>query len=178
VATSTTRLITFAEFEQLPNPQFGRYELRRGEPVIVAPPKLKHSTVQRRLRRLLEAAAGETGIVDSEFGFRPLPEGEFRIADVVFISQSRWQGIDLNGYFEGAPELVAEILSPSNTKKEMLDKRKLCLENGSREFWLVDIEHRQVEVSTLDGQTITYQAGQQIPLFFGPAVAVDAIFAS
>jgi len=177
VATSTTRLMTFAEFEQLPDPQFGRYELRRGEPVIVAPPKLKHSTVQRRLRRLLEAAAGETGIVDSEFGFRPLPEHEFRIADVVFIVQTRWQKIDLDGYFEGAPELVAEILSPSNTKKEMLDKRKLCLENGSREFWVVDIEHRKVEISTPDGQTINYQAGQQIPLFFAAtALAVDAIF--
>ena len=178
MATSTTRLLTFAEFERLPNPQFGRYELRRGEPVIVAPPKLKHSTVQRRLRRLLEAAAGETGIVDSEFGFRPLLEGEFRIADVVFISLARWQGIDLDGYFEGAPELVAEILSPSNTKAEMLDKKKLCLENGSQEFWVVDIDHRQVEVSTPDGRTITYNSGQQIPLFFGAGaqVDVDAIF--
>ena len=177
MATSTTRLITFAEFEQLPDPRFGRYELRRGEPVIVAPPKLKHSTVQRRLRRLLEAAAGETGIVDSEFGFRPLPEDEFRIADVVFISQARWQGIDLNGYFEGVPDLVAEILSPSNTKKEMLDKRKLCLETGSLEFWVIDIDHRQIEVSTPDDRTITYQSGQQVPLFFAAAsLAVDAIF--
>jgi len=177
VATSTTRVITFAEFEQLPDPQFGRYELRHGEPVIVAPPKLKHSTVQRRLRRLLEAAAGETGIVDSEFGFRPVPEGEFRIADVVFISQARWQGIDLNGYFEGAPELVAEILSPSNTRAEILDKKKLSLENSAQEFWVVDIDHRQVEISTPDGRTITYNSGQQIPLFFSAtALAVDAIF--
>lgn len=178
MATSTTRAITFAEFEQLPNPQFGRYELRRGEPVIVAQPKLKHSAVQRRLRRLLEAAAGEIGIVDSEFGFRPLPEHEFRIADVVFIFQARWQKIDLNGYFEGAPELVAEILSPSNTKAEMLDKKKLCLENGAQEFWVVDIDHRQVEISTPDGRTITYTSGQQIPLFLaaGANLNVDAIF--
>jgi Uma2 family endonuclease len=169
--------MTFAEFEQLPDPQFGRYELRRGEPVIVAPPKLKHSTVQRRLRRLLEAAAGETGIVDSEFGFRPLPEGEFRIADVVFISQSRWQGIDLNGYFEGAPDLVAEILSPSNTKAEILDKKKLCLENGSQEFWVVNIENRQVEVSATDGRTIAYTCGQQVPLFFAAGtLGIAAIF--
>ena len=178
MATSTTRLITFAEFERLPDPQFGRYELRHGEPVIVAPPKLKHSTVQRRLRRLLEAAAGEAGIVDSEFGFRPVPEGEFRIADVVFVSLARWQGIDLDGYFEGAPELVVEILSPSNTTSEMLDKKKLCLENGSREFWVVDIDHRQVEVSTPGRRPITYTSSQQIPLFFavGAHVNVDAIF--
>jgi Uma2 family endonuclease len=171
--------MTFAEFEQLPDPPFGRYELRHGEPVIVAPPKLKHLSVQRRLRRLLEAAAGETGLVDAEFGFKALPEGEYRIADLTFVSRARWQTADLNGYFEGAPELVVEILSPSNTKKEMLDKRKLCLENGSLEFWIVDIEHHQIEVSTPDGRTITYKSGQQIPLFFAPdtQLAVDAVVA-
>jgi hypothetical protein len=59
----------------------------------------------------------------------------------------------------------------------MLDKRKLCLENGSREFWVVDIDHRKVEISTPDGRTITYNSGQQIPLFFAAtALAVDAIF--
>ena|GEM_PF-3878740 len=42
---------------------------------------------------------------------------------------------------------------------------------------MVDIDHRQVEVSTPDGRTITYQSGQQIPLFFvATALAVDAIF--
>lgn len=147
--------------------------------MIVAPPKLKHSIVQRRFRRLLDAAAGETGIVDSEFGFKPLPDGEYRIADVVLISQSRWQGIDLEGYFGGAPELVAEILSPSNTKQEMLDKKNVCLKNGGREFWVVDIDHRQVDVSIPDERTVTYRAGQQIPLFFviGTHLNVNAIFA-
>lgn len=96
---------------------------------------------------------------------------------MIFVPQERWQKIDLNGYFEGAPELVAEILSPSNTKKEILDKSKLCLENGAREFWVVDIDRRQVEVSTPDGRTITYPSGQQIPLFFATGgLAVDAIF--
>ena len=60
----------------------------------------------------------------------------------------------------------------------MLDKKKLCLENGSQEFWVVDIDHRQVEISTPDGRTITYNSGQQIPLFFAPGahLNVDAIF--
>ena len=93
--------------------------------------------------------------------------------------QARWQGIDLEGYFEGAPELVAEILSPSNTKQEMLDKKNVCLKNGGREFWVVDIDHRQVDVSIPDERTVTYRAGQQIPLFFviGTHLNVNAIFA-
>jgi len=61
----------------------------------------------------------------------------------------------------------------------MLKKRKLCLENGSLEFWVVDIEQPQIEVSTPDGRTIAYKPGQQIPLFFaaGTYLDVSAIFA-
>jgi Uma2 family endonuclease len=76
----------------------------------------------------------------------------------------------------GAPDVVVEILSPSNTAAETLDKRNICLENGSREFWIVDADHRQVEVSTPDGHTITPKSGQEIPLFFGGRLAVDSIF--
>ena len=45
------------------------------------------------------------------------------------------------------------------------------------EFWIVDVERRVVEVSTADGRGAVYHAGQEIPLFFGGSVAVDAIFA-
>ena len=60
----------------------------------------------------------------------------------------------------------------------MFDKEKLCLENGAREFWVVDPDHRQVKVSTPDGRTVTYRSGQQIPIpLCGKAtVSVDAIF--
>jgi Uma2 family endonuclease len=34
------------------------------------------------------------------------------------------------------PELVIELISPSNTAAELREKKKLCLENGSREFGL------------------------------------------
>src|SRR5436190_2717496 len=171
--------MTFAEFKQLPDPPFGRYELRHGEPLIVAPPIFGHMKVQQMLRDLLDQAAAGAGRACTEFGFRPVPEHEYRIADVGYCSAERWNAADPNGYFTGAPDLAIEILSPSNTKKEIADKRKLCLENGSREFWVVDIEHRQVDVSTRDGRTISYKPGQQIPLFFtvGRRLDVGAVFA-
>jgi len=175
VATTTTKLMTFAEFEQLPNPPEGfRQELRHGELFQVAPPKFDHSRVQWQLRRLLERAAGDAGIVTMEIGFRPTLENEYWIADVALVSKASWNSGD--DYLSGAPQLVVEVLSPSNTATEMLDKRNICLENGSREFWVVNRDHRQVEVSTPDGHTITYKSGQEIPLFFGGSLAVDAIF--
>lgn len=169
--------MTFAEFERLPDPKDGRYELHHGEVVTVPFPKHKHYLTQRRLRLLLEPAAGSAGVVDMEIGFRAVPEHEYRVADVAFVAGERWRSTDPEGYVQGAPEIVIEVLSPSNTAMEILDKEKLCLDNGCREFWVVDIDRRQVKVSTPDGHTVTYRCGQEIPLMFGPAkLAVDAIF--
>ena len=178
MATTTSKLMTFAEFEQIPGtPEGFSYELRHGELVQMAPPRFEHSEVQWRLRDLLLRALGKLGAIGTEFGFRPLPEHEFRIADVVFISEERRKQTNPKGHFQGAPDIVIEVLSPSNTASEMLDKEKLCLENGCREFWIVDIDRRQVKVSTPDGHTITYKPGQDIVLFFGGRIAVDSIFA-
>jgi hypothetical protein len=46
----------------------------------------------------------------------------------------------------------------------------------SLEFWIIDIDRRQVKVSTPDGHAITYKSGQEIQLLFGGRLAVDAIF--
>ncbi len=175
MATTSTRLMTFEEFEKLPDHPHGlRYELRHGEPFLVPPPIHKHHLVQRRLMRLLEKAAGDAGEVSMEMGFRPLGERDYRIADVIFLAKHRWDGIDR--YLMGSPDLVAEVLSPCNTAAEIRDKRKLCLETGSREFWILDTDLREVEVSTPGGHSITYKSGGDIPLFFGGRIAVDAIF--
>jgi Uma2 family endonuclease len=128
------------------------------------------------VRDLLNAAAGDKGVVDLEIGFRGRPEHEYRVADVAFVSQERWEHISPDGNLAGAPEIVIEVLSPSNSAAEMLDKEQLCLENGSVEFWVVDPRGHQVKVSTTDDRTITYKSGHHIPLLFGGHIAVDEIF--
>ena len=178
MAASSTRLMTFAEFDELPEPEAARLELRHGELVTVSPPKHKHYRVQRRLRKLLENTAADAGVVEIEMAFRARPEYEYRIADVAFLTNERWNRIAATGHLQGAPELVIEVLSPSNTVSEINDKKALCLENGAREFWTVDIEHAQVDVATTDGRSVTFGAGQDVPLFFAPGavLAVDHIF--
>lgn len=176
MATTPTRLMTFEEFEALPDREGFRYELHHGELIEVPPPEHPHARAQWQLRRLLEPAAGPGGVVDKEIAYRALPEHEYRVADVAYMPRARWDAIQ--DYLFGAPDLVVEILSPSNTVTEMREKRKLCLANGSVEFWVVDPEQREVEVSTPDGHSVIYSSGQRIPLFFSPgsAIPVEAIF--
>jgi Uma2 family endonuclease len=81
-------------------------------------------------------------------------------------------------YFNGAPEVIVEVLSPSNTAREIAEKARISLANGTREFWVLDGKRRQVEVTTKDGRVTVYQSGEEIPLYFAPgkSIAVDAIF--
>ena len=179
MATAPTRLMTFAEFEQLPDPVAGRYELLRGELSLLPPPVFRHYATLDRLRRLLDSAgSGSSGRVCPEFAFRPRGEFDYYICDIAWVSDQRWDATAANSYFQGSPELVIEILSPSNRAAEMMVKEAVCLSTGAREFWIVDADLRQVKVSTPDGHTVTYKTGQNIPLFFaeGATLDVDCIF--
>jgi len=171
--------MTVEQFRQLPEDQFRHYELRHGELVKVTSPKLKHVLIQNRLVDLLRAAAAPGGFVSMEFGFRASAEYELRSADVGFVTKERFEASDPEDNLHGAPDLTIEVLSPSNSAAEMNEREKLCLENGCREFWVVDPDLRQVKVSTPDGITTAYRAGQEIPLriFDGKSLKVDAIFA-
>jgi Uma2 family endonuclease len=179
MAATTSHLMTVEEFRKLPEDSGPVYhELRHGEPVQLTRPKAKHYRIQLRLQKLLANAAPSDAIVGTELAFRPLPEHELRAADVAYVPGERWEKVDPDDNLHGAPDLVIEVLSPSNTAAEIYDKEKLCLENGAREFWVVDPDLRQVKVSTPDGRTVTYRSGQEIPLPFASAkIAVDAIFA-
>jgi Uma2 family endonuclease len=127
---------------------------------------------------LLSSAYGTAAFVTIEFGFRGLPEHEYRRADVVCISPERLAAAKGSDYFQGAPDMVIEVLSPSNTKAEMRARAALCLANGCLEFWVLDEKKRQVSVSTPNGATVTYHSGQSIPLRLSgdASLPVDRIF--
>jgi len=177
---ATTHLLTVEEFRKLPEDHGPVYhELRHGQLVAVTRPKLKHSLIQNNLRELLKQFAEPESYVDTEMAFRPLPEYELWCADVAYVSASRFRQADPEDNIQGAPDLVIEVLSPSNTAAEIYDKERTSLTNGAREFWVVDPGRRQVKVSTPDGRTVTWQSGQAIPLpLFGgeSRIRVDDIF--
>lgn len=52
----------------------------------------------------------------------------------------------------GAPDLIIEILSPGNTKKEMSDKFRVYEENGVREYWLVEPNDNVIIVYVLNDE--------------------------
>lgn len=160
--------MTVEEFRRLPEDSGSVYhELRHGEPVAVTRPKLKHFLIQRNLRELLMRSAESGSYVDTVVAYRPLPENELWVADVAYVSAERVRQADPDDNIRGAPELVVEVLSPSNTAAEIYEKERICLANGSLEFWVVDPDRAQVKATTRDGRTVTWQATDEIPVPFG-----------
>ena len=50
----------------------------------------------------------------------------------------------------GAPDLIVEILSPGNTKKEMKHKYSIYEESGVSEYWLVHPTDKNIQVFVLE----------------------------
>ena len=50
----------------------------------------------------------------------------------------------------GAPDLIIEILSPGNSKKELKNKYELYQEAGVREYWLVHPQDEYVIINVLE----------------------------
>lgn len=125
-----------------------------------------HTRVQQYTARCVSDAIGSSEIylVEKEFPFRPLPEHEVWIADIAVISADRWENTLDTGYHLGVPAIVMEILSPSNTASEMLDREDICLSNGALEFWLVDPDRSSVRATNAAGHSRVYHLVDSVPL--------------
>jgi Uma2 family endonuclease len=145
--TASTGLLTVQDFLKLPDPKEGHLELHHGEVVNVPPPKRGHQRIQRKAQALLVRSLGESVVVEVEMAFRPTPEHEVWRADVACISRERDAATPDDEYLIGAPEVVVEVLSPSNTADEIEDKRLICMENGCVSFWVLNGRRQTVSIT-------------------------------
>lgn len=60
-----------------------------------------------------------------------------------------------NDGVHGAPDLVVEVLSPSTAKNDRGYKKEVYSQCGVREYWIVDVANRMVEVYLPEGGQLT-----------------------
>jgi len=138
--------MTVQDFLKLPDPKEGHLELHHGEVVHILPPKLGHSRNQRNILALLLKHAPDA-FVEVEMPFRPTAEHEVWVADVGLVRAERERATGDDEYLMGSPELVVEVLSPSNTVDEINDKMAICMDNGCLSFWVVDGKRKRISVT-------------------------------
>jgi len=177
-AAAEPELITVEQYRQLPDREDVIQELHWGMVITSSRPKMGHAKLQSQLVRLLRPQAEHLGVVATEVAFRALPEYELRGADVAFVSRERWDATSDDDNLHGSPELVIEVLSPSNTKAEIHEKAVLFLSTGTKEFWVLDPKRRTVSVTPQSGNPVVYRIGDRIPLpMFQSELDVAGIFA-
>lgn len=78
------------------------------------------------------------------------PNGATRSPDASWVSRERWQALtpEQKGTFANiCPDFVVELRSSSDTLKSVQDKMREYIDNGALLGWLIDPQHRRVEIS-------------------------------
>lgn len=124
------------EHSELQNLPF-KIELNEYGQIIMSPLKVIHSLLQGEITRLLLKHI-KNGAVFPECAIYT-PKG-IKVADVVWASNDRLAQIKNEPYCSIAPEICIEVLSNSNSSKEMDEKKQLYFNQQAQEFWLCNAQ--------------------------------------
>jgi Uma2 family endonuclease len=145
---TAVKVWTDEELMALPKDGYKR-ELLQGE-IIMSPAGSEHGMICVRLVVALEQhiRLHKLGaVLDSSTGFRLNPD-DLLSPDAAFVSKSRLAGLKRlpRGFFAGAPDLVVEVLSPSDTAERMHEKLSQYFAHGARLAWVINPAERNALV--------------------------------
>jgi Uma2 family endonuclease len=153
---------TYEDWLELPNDGW-KYEIVDGVLHMSPPPRIEHQDISGELfvamraharrRKLGKVLAAPCGV---RLPGQPIPLEP----DILFVKHERLAIVG-ERYVEGAPNLIVEILSPSNASYDLETKFQVYQDAGVPEYWLVNPWEKTVTVYRLvDGvYTLTGQHG-------------------
>lgn len=149
---------TYEDYLRLPD-DGRRYEVIRGVLYVTATPTWPHQYAVWTLGFLLQEFARRQGlgtIAGAPFNIRlPYRIGDPVQPDLFFFragNEPRTEGSD----FQGVPDLVVEVLSPSTRRRDQTIKLEAYCAAGVPECWLVDPKGRTVTVHVLSEDRSRY----------------------
>ncbi len=110
-----------------------------GQIIMTPPPAPEHGEEQVEIGSLLKALM-KGGHTISECPVST--SGGVKGVDVAWISRERREPQRGQGCFTEAPEICVEIVSPSNSRREMKKKKRLYFEAGAEEVWFREPDGR------------------------------------
>ncbi len=150
MSQATNRVYWTTEDLKLLPESSNRYEIIDGHLLMTRAPHWKHQKATGQAYQVLNVWSER-----SELGQAvPTPgvifdDADNVIPDVAWISHERLAaGVDEEGHFTIAPELIVEVLSPGtqNERRDRETKLKLYAERGVQEYWILDWRTQQLEV--------------------------------
>ncbi len=152
MTTTQTKPLTYEEYLKEPE-TMSRFDIVDGKVIMSAAPNVQHQRTSMRTLRPLDRFVIEHGLgeifyapVDVIVQQEPL---RVRQPDLLFISNARAVIIH-EDRIHGGPDLVVEILSLGNSRREIESKLSDYARIGVRECWMVAPQGCTVEVLQLD----------------------------
>ncbi|KXK51072.1 MAG: Uma2 family endonuclease [Anaerolineae bacterium] len=172
VAQSSERIaqMTLEEFLNRPDTNLPM-EYEDGEVIMLPMPTTRHQRISRKLTRVIEDM-----ISSGEVFFAPLDVklgGRVYQPDVFWVKAGS-ACVDRGSHFDGPPDLVVEIASPSTSRRDRREKFTTYESSGVGEYWLIDPDGAVIEVHTLvDGKYQRYGVFGPEDTFTTPALGAD-----
>ena len=144
------RLLTADDLVKQPNDD-ARYELVKGVLRKMPPAGFEHGICAAEIgsRLNVHVKTHQLGYVcGAETGFKIAQNPDtVRAPDAAFVRQAsiERQGI-VKGYWEGAPDLAIEVISPGDTYAEVAEKVEEWLTAGCTMVWVINPRRETVEV--------------------------------
>ena len=143
---------TYSDYLQWEGQQ--RYQLINGESFMMASPSVTHQAILMELSlKFGNWLQGKTcRVFASPLDVRLFPKDDNSDdtvvqPDLLVVCDKSKIG---KGSINGAPDLVIEIVSPSNTHSELFYKFQYYLEAKVQEYWVIDPETKKAQVHIYD----------------------------
>jgi Uma2 family endonuclease len=169
--------------EELLKANLQHCELLEGGLVMMSPAGFDHGGIAGNIALALGAFVKPRSlgvVVTAEPGFQIAHDPDtVRVPDVAFVRADRIPSCGVKGFFQGAPDLAVEVVSPSDRPSEVVAKSREWLKAGCRTVWVVDPETHSVAVYAGDKVIVLSESemltdGEVLPGF---SVSVADIFA-
>lgn len=161
----TRGVLTADELLHMPDDDF-RYELVEGRLIRMSPTGSVHGLIASRLAAALTTwvEQHDLGWVFVETGFHLAVDPDtVRAPDVSFVAKHRiLSGGIPRAYWQGAPDLAIEVLSPDDSPAEMDEKVREYLGRGTQAVWVVDPDARTVIIHASDRPPKTLKEPESI----------------
>ncbi|HKV37611.1 MAG TPA: Uma2 family endonuclease [Blastocatellia bacterium] len=160
MATPIQPLVTVEDLEYMPE-DGNQYEVVEGELFVSKSPSIAHQDVCAELTSKLRTYLSGNRIGHAWPGIGVVfSHISGVIPDIVYVSNERIKDIASGDRVVGAPDLVVEIVSPGipNSQRDRVVKKQLYASYGVKEYWLVDLLSRTIEVYVLQGKTLELEA--------------------
>jgi Uma2 family endonuclease len=140
-AMSETKLVSAEELLAMGK---GRRELVRGQVLEFPYAEPRHSRIGVNVGTLLWQFVKREGLgtvygADTGFLLERAPD-TVRAPDAAFVAEGRLEGVDERKYLPLAPDLAVEVVSPSDSPREVEERAAMWISFGTRLVWVVEPE--------------------------------------